>query len=220
MRSFQKASLCDETVTAEQSADSFPISDNMVLSHIKPCKHEPPFAGITGLVRRSFPRLLGRINRKGLRDVGESNSNSSSFRGSRHNDQVIDEVKKAADHTSSASSHVASASTGPTLKIKTLDEELNYESDPAALVKDDMILEVSRLEDLLKSSMSPTKLLSRNFPLTSTHGSSLGSMGSNLSSTNLFDDQSSSNYDNYNVNESMTFDNRIDYSKVIQNNEP
>jgi hypothetical protein len=194
-------------------------------------------------------------------------NNSSSFRRSMYDEHVIDEVKKAAEHSSSVSSHAVNgnieaplesnrvdivvplvsnlanrsfprvfarcssrslntasnrtlcASTSSILEVKTLDEESCCEIDSAALMKDDMATELSKLEDLLKSSsMSPTKLLSRNFPLTSTHGSSLGSMSSDLSSKNLFDDQSSSNYDNFNANESNTVDDCMNSSKGFQDN--
>lgn len=265
MRSFRKASLCDETFTAEQSSDSLPNSDNMTLCHTNPCKHESPFSGITGLVRRSFPRPIGRSSRQGFRGIDENNS--SSFRRSMYDEHVIDEVKKVAEHPSSASIHAVHgnieaplesnrgdivvpvvsnlanrsfprvfarcssrslntasnrtlcASTSSILEVNTLNEEPSCEIDPAAFMKDDMATELSKLEDLLKSStMSPTKLLSRNFPLTSTHGSSLGSMSSDLSSKNLFDDQSSSNYDNdnFNVNESNTVNDHMNSSKEFQ----
>ena len=89
-------------------------------------------------------------------------------------------------------------------QVKQLDHDTDCDIDVASMTKNDILPEMEMLEDLLKaSSMSPTKLVSRNFPLTSTHGSSLGSMNSDMSS-NYVEDQSSSNYDNFYSNETHT----------------
>ena len=139
---------------------------------------------------------------------------------SNHGDIVVPIVSNLANRSSpevftrnnSGLLNTLGGSTNSALDSETFDEESYIEIDPAASEKDDMASELTKLEDLLKSSsISPTRLVSRNFPLTSTHGSSLGSV-----SSDMFDDQSSSNYDN----DPITVDDRptSSTSEEIQNN--
>jgi hypothetical protein len=102
-------------------------------------------------------------------------------------------------------------------EVKGLEKDSDCSIHSATLTKEDMVSELSMLEELLKaSSISPTRLMSRNFPITSTHGSSLGSLGSDLSSTNLSDDQSSNNGDNFQTKATLIMD---DYCVPVKKSE-
>ena len=115
--------------------------------------------------------------------------------------------------SNSLTSHTSSSQ-----EVKKLVKDADCAANAASLMKCDMASELSMLEDLLKSSsISPTRLMSRNFPLTSTHGSSIGSMDSDLSSNIFYDDQSSSNYDNIHINETLMIN---DLSSPSKGEEP
>ena len=259
MRSFRKGSLCDETA---QSTDSMEHSGTATNKTTKAgTTSESVLSGITGLVRRSFPRPLGRSSRNLSREVGDSHTFTTSFRSSMHLDCVIDEKEKVTEYSSIESRNgiegnlgafvgsiqdnavvppiatsnlrnrsfptplarcstrnLSNASSGCS-EISFTDSQLE-EKMPYDKGDNGMASELSILEDMLiASSKSPTKLLSRSFPMTSTHGSSIGSMSSYQSSSTPFDDhdQSSNCNDDLNADESLSKCDRPIFSKGEEN---
>jgi hypothetical protein len=176
------------------------------------CNNNSDNSTTSSEVRRSFRNLFGRYERKShrlnkssaLAEQCLSNSlpdSGSTFQKSGISINEDDAKLQSKNNRSFLGVEAARICKGldsqisDTLQLSEHDDEMDHQTKLTVPLIDDMALELSMLEECLRTaSMQPTNLLARDFPLSSTHGSSLRSMESGSATSFGFDASNNSDF--------------------------